>query len=212
MRHQIVTIAFGRYIFAQNFQQHMKTYSYPYLLTWIAKLLEGINTSHTNEDDDNKNVYIELNLKRMERLDKTIVLQDEVVKVLEKIEQPQQWIVITEAWCGDSAQSLPYIHKMAEVNPEKIKLDIILRDENMDVMKNYQTKGTNSIPILVCRDEEGNDLFVWGPRPATANSMFNEWKNSESRKEEFELQLHTWYTQDKGNEIQLEIKDLIEKL
>jgi hypothetical protein len=42
------------------------------------------------------------------------------------------WLVISEGWCGDAAQLLPIINKMA-VESGKIDLRIVLRDENEEL-------------------------------------------------------------------------------
>ncbi|MCK7526094.1 MAG: thioredoxin family protein [Ignavibacteriales bacterium] len=41
---------------------------------------------------------------------------NETKQVFDKINQTQKWIVITETWCGDSAQNLPVIAKLAQLN------------------------------------------------------------------------------------------------
>ena len=64
------------------------------------------------------------------------------------------WIVITENWCGDSAQKLPYMGKIASLN-QKIVLKIIPRDSNTDIMNNYLANRTISNSILISFDEDG---------------------------------------------------------
>jgi hypothetical protein len=47
--------------------------------------------------------YTALNVVRMNRLDKTTVLQDDLRQALDALERPLLWLVLTEAWCPDSA-------------------------------------------------------------------------------------------------------------
>ena len=54
-------------------------------------------------------------------MNRELILRDEI----DKIEDNQLWMVITENWCGDSAQNLPYIARIASLN-KKIELRIIL--------------------------------------------------------------------------------------
>jgi len=42
--------------------------------------------------------YTKMNIARMRRLDKTTRLSHETLEKLGKINQPQTWLVITEAW------------------------------------------------------------------------------------------------------------------
>jgi hypothetical protein len=49
-------------------------------------------------------------------------------------------------------------------------------------------------------------LFVWGPRPASAQKLLVEHKNNPNEtKEEFYKKLQLWYAHDRGNELQREI-------
>lgn len=149
-----------------------------------------------------------LNIQRMIRIDKTyepgIDIRDEV----EKITDNQLWMVITENWCGDSAQNLPYIAKIASLN-SKIDLRIILRDSNPDIMNNYLTDGTMSIPKLVAFDREGNELFRWGARPKAAQELVSELKRQGFEKKYFLEKLHSWYARNRGTDTEREILQLL---
>ncbi len=151
--------------------------------------------------------YTSLNLRRMERLHKTLKLQPALIECMGLIERPQRWIVITEAWCGDSAQCLPVIGHLAAVAPAKVDLRVILRDENPHWMELYHTNGSKSIPKLVAFDSAGQEVFRWGPRPAEAQQLLMAWKADPDAKsfEEFERELHTWYTRDKTRATQREL-------
>lgn len=156
--------------------------------------------------------YTKLNLQRMKRWDKTFGLRKEVLDFMSTI-LPQDWWVITEGWCGDSAQNLPAIEKMAEASDGKINLRIVLRDENPQIMDQYLTNGTSrSIPILAAFDKEGSPLFKWGPRPYGAQMLLTAWRNNPARPsfEAFEQEVHTWYTMDKGSALQDEFMNLLQ--
>ena len=79
------------------------------------------------------------------------------------------WLVLTEAWCGDAAQSLPIINKMAEVS-DNITLRLILRDENLDVMDQFLQNGrSRSIPKLICHQRRYS-RSAWRLGTASASS------------------------------------------
>lgn len=166
---------------------------------------------------DNKTLVLAdftlLNKRRMSRINKTIDLDAELIKVLDTFTVEQQWVVITEAWCGDSAQSLPLIGKMANYS-EKINLKIVLRDENPELMDRYLTNGSKSIPKPVVFDGMDNELFSWGPRPAPAQELLANWKSEPAGRnwEDFETELHTWYAKDKTKTIQQEFIQLLSNL
>ena len=112
-----------------------KSKSYQEYRTFIAKLAQDGQTSGANLSLDYVN-YTKLNESRMHRLDKTMQVVADVKLVLENLSKESIWLVLSESWCGDAAQVLPVINKMAEVS-DKIDLRIVLRDENEYLMNLY---------------------------------------------------------------------------
>ncbi len=161
-----------------------------------------------NEHDLELFEYKKLNIQRSARIEKIYDVSDELKSEIQNIKDKQIWMVITEAWCGDSAQNLPYIAKMASLN-FNIELKIILRDSNLDVMDLYLTNGARSIPKLVALDENGNELFTWGPRPKAAQDLMKQWKDEGIVKPELYEKLHLWYGRNRGREIESEFLKII---
>ncbi|WP_375016758.1 thioredoxin family protein [Geomicrobium sp. JSM 1781026] len=72
-------------------------------------------------------------------------------------------IVITEDWCGDAMVNMPILMKIGEST--NMKLSILQRDQNLELMDQYLTNGkSRSIPIFIFLDEQGNEFCKWGPR------------------------------------------------
>ena len=145
-----------------------------------------------------------MNISRFKILYIRFEISLDMKKALDKIEQPQDWFVISEGWCGDSAQSLPLIAKIA-ASSDKINLAIVLRDDNSEIMNAYLTNGGASVPKLIARDRAtGNDLFTWGARPSKIQQMVLDYKEefTLNDKAEFNKNLHLWYARDKGLSIQ----------
>ena len=151
--------------------------------------------------------YVGLNKKRQERWDKNGLISDALKTTMSEINSPQKWVLITEPWCGDAAHSVPFISKIAETNPN-IELEIQLRDSGSEI-DNYLTNGGKSIPILVVRNENSEDLFVWGPRPNDAQNVHLANLDTDKSMEEKKVELQKWYNQDKGQELQKEILALL---
>ena len=103
-----------------------KSKSYQEYRNFIAKLAQDGQTSGANLSLDYVN-YTKLNESRMHRLDKTMQVVADVKLVLENLSKESIWLVLSESWCGDAAQVLPVINKMAEVS-DKIDLRIVLLD------------------------------------------------------------------------------------
>jgi hypothetical protein len=151
---------------------------------------------------------LKLNIQRMKRIEKTYSVSGEMLQQLSSIKENQMWLLISEPWCGDSAQIVPRIVKIAEMN-SSIELKILLRDENTEVMDLYLTNGTISIPKLIAFDENYNEVFQWGPRPAAAQKIASSLKSAGIEKAEINKELQLWYGRDCGREIEKEISELV---
>jgi thiol-disulfide isomerase/thioredoxin len=154
--------------------------------------------------------YTKLNDRRMRRWDKTIKISKETQQKISEFNQKMTLLIITESWCGDAAHVIPALNKMAELNPN-IDVKLVLRDENLELMDMFLTKGGRAIPkVIMIDDETGAVLSTYGPRPSEASSYVNRFiaKNG-SLTPEFKEDLQHWYNGDKGQNI---IKDVIEIL
>lgn len=174
-------------------------------------LLEGKATGIEQSDDLTH--YSTLNETRMNRLDKTMKITDENSLKLKSLKREYIWLVISEGWCGDAAQILPILHKMAEESG-KIDLKIVLRDENEDLMNLFLTKKAKAIPIVIVIDKETSEVVgSWGPRPKAAADLIKNYKKEfgaldETAKNDLQL----WYLHDKGLSTQEELINLMENL
>lgn len=166
------------------------------------------NPDKTNTDDMKFYDYRKLNLQRSQRIEKTYSPSSELIMLINKINTKQIWMVLTESWCGDSAQCLPFIARAASLN-SNIILKILLRDSNLEIMDRYLTNGSRSIPKLVAFDENGDEIFQWGPRPKAAQALINNLKKEGIIPPELYDKLNLWYGRDRGKEIEKELIELL---
>lgn len=187
-------------------------FNYTQYMNWIKVLVEE-NKASGDKQTPALISFTSLNLKRMQRLNKTIEIHNRILDVLVGLKQKQIWYVIAETWCGDCAQNLPIIGKIAEHSNGLIDLRIILRDENNEWMEKYPTNGSKSIPKLISFNTSGKDLFSWGARPEYAQQLLNKWKKNADNIswDDFEKELHLWYAKDKTQTIQNEFYELLSK-
>lgn len=148
--------------------------------------------------------YAKLNVSRMKRWWKQLVLNETLVETLKRFSSAQHWIIIAEPWCGDAAPAIPFLIKLCEINP-LFTYDIQLRDQEPFLINQYLTNGSKSIPKLIVRDNAGNDLFTWGPRPAAAQILVDELAKANADLDTKATQLQNWYNQDKGQSMQEEL-------
>lgn len=186
--------------------------SHPYLE--YKKLVSDLlleNKSTGREQSEDLTHYSSLNETRMHRLDKTIKITDENKQKLKDLKGEYIWLVISEGWCGDAAQLLPIVDKMA-TESGKIEVRIVLRDENEDFMKLFLTNKSKSIPIVVIINKEtGSVIGKWGPRPKGALTLIENYKKEFGVIDEtVKTDLQIWYLHDKGLSTQDEIIALMQ--
>ncbi len=181
---------------------------------YFAKFVAKVNDiDPVTLDEKQRNAWEakRLNLQRSLRVEKTYKLPEALKAAVRQIQTPQLWMVITEDWCGDSAQVLPQIVKIADEN-DSITLRIVPRDSNLDIMEQYLTDGKMGVPKIVAFDEDGNELFTWGPRPKEAAELFAEAATQGIPKTEIYPKLHLWYGRDRGKAVDREFLEIISKL
>jgi len=177
------------------------TYTYQEYRDLVSNLLAEGKSTGPNQSEDLTN-YSMLNDRRMKRLDKTIKISEETRQKVQALKETQTWLVLTEGWCGDAAQNLPVLNKIAELN-ENINMKFVLRDENLELMDLFLTNGGRSIPKLIALDKNNNVLKTWGPRPSFANKMVDEYKAKNGNLDaQFKQDLQVWYNKDKGKNTQ----------
>lgn len=153
--------------------------------------------------------FTKLNRQRMRRLDKTVTLLPEVVDAAASLGRRMIWLVITEGWCGDAAQNVPIIEKIARAS-RTIETRYVPRDENLELVDQYLTNGARSIPKLLALDAETHEVLgTWGARPPAAQSLYARLKNADAPKDEIMEALQRWYIKDRGVSIQREFVELI---
>jgi len=105
-------------------------------------------------------------------------------------------LVIAEDWCGDASSTVPVLARLASDAPG-LELRVILRDQNPEVMDQYLTNGSRSIPIVIALDDRFRELGHWGPRPRELQAwvMAN---RLTVPKAELYPQVRHWYARDHG--------------
>lgn len=172
-------------------------------------LLEG-KTTGENQSEAMFN-YGKLNRQRMNRLEKTTVLNDSLKEKARNVERKMIWLIITEGWCGDAAQNIPVIEKIA-AESANIETRYVLRDENSELMDRYLTYNARSIPKLIALDAETlEEIGTWGPRPQVAMNYFFEMRKSGMEKSQMMENLQRWYLADKNRTLQKEFEVLLDE-
>ncbi|GAB4250404.1 MAG: thioredoxin family protein [Vicingaceae bacterium] len=184
----------------KNLIEKAHSFTYQEYVDYVQKLYDE-NKVTGAEQSEAKLEATKINLSRMNRIYKTTNIDEKIINCINSKNVEQNWVLIVEGWCGDSAQVTPIIAKLADAFKDKINLRLILRDVNEEIMNHFLTNGARAIPKLIVFDKDfKNVLATWGARPEKIQKMVVDYKNSNETfdKDEFNKALHTWYAKDKG--------------
>lgn len=186
-------------------------YTYEEYSALIESLLSRDKTTGENHSEKMLH-YTKMNLYRMKRIERRLELLPELSHRLNEVERSMTWLILTEAWCGDAAQSLPVIQRAADQTP-KIHTRYILRDEHPEIMNNFLThEKSRSIPKVICLDSKTLEVLgTWGPRSNEAQHVFDSANQIEGiLHQEVAEKLHKWYADDNTKSIQNELKSVLD--
>lgn len=169
------------------------------------RMADNFNTTR----DEKVKGYIQLNQRRMHRVEKTYTISQEVTNQLKSLKHKIYWLILTEHWCGDASQSLPVFNAIAEASNGIIEMKLLYRDQHSDLMDKYLTNGTKSIPKLIQLDKHFNVTGIWGPRPGIAQKLVKELRSNSESVSTYGNQLHLWYAKDKQKSLESEIVKLL---
>jgi thiol-disulfide isomerase/thioredoxin len=174
--------------------------------------VEAHTVNGTNSGDEVTEAlaeYTALNNQRMKRLDKTLKLLTKHQEFLSAFHKEVYFLIITESWCGDAAQTMPMMNKVAEA--AGIDFKVVLRDENPLLMDHFLTNGARSIAKLLLIDKNTDlPITTWGPRPTKATQLVAEEKASKGELlPEFKQVLQNWYNKDKGKDTEQDLMEML---
>jgi thioredoxin-like negative regulator of GroEL len=164
-----------------------------------------------NNADAKIKEYINLNQHRMTRVEKTYTVSETLAQQVKQLTHKTYWLILTEHWCGDAAQTLPAFQKVAELSNGTIEMKLVYRDENPELMDAYITGESRSIPKLIQLDAHDNVTGIWGPRPSEAQKLVKQLKSNPETAASYSTELHKWYAHDKQKSLETEIMKLVHR-
>ena len=154
--------------------------------------------------------YTQQNLAHLDRAYALPLLPD-LVAALTELARPEQWLVLGEAWCPDTAHVVPVLARLAEESAGNVHLHVLLRSEHPALMAAHQTNGGNSIPKLIRHERAtGAHLGDWGPRPAAAQALAHQLHaDKELHTNTIITTMNAWYHADNGLTMHQELLELL---
>jgi hypothetical protein len=120
-------------------------------------------------------------------------------------------LVVAEDWCGDSANTIPYLARLVDGAPERLALRIIDSTTGRPVMEANRTPDDRAAtPTVVALTEDGAFAGAWIERPSTAQAWFLE-RQKTVMQHPLHEQLMKWYADDAGRTTVAEIAALLER-
>jgi len=186
-----------------------RSQSYQEYRDMVAKLV--VDESATGNKATAERIdFTKLNDRRMKRWDKTLKVSDDFKEKVAAFNEKITWLVITESWCGDAAHIMPVINRIAELN-DNISFKTVIRDDNEDLMNQFLTDGSKSIPKLIMLDDATGDVInTYGSRPSVATKLVNDYKTEFGKlTPEFKEDLQVWYNKDKGQNVMEDLTHML---
>lgn len=185
------------------------TYTYTQYRQLIDQLLADNRTTGPNQSA----FYVDYTRQNVERMNKAEALLSIPSNLAEQVTKQYQFLLISEAWCGDASYTVPVIAALSKALPAT-DLSIILRDEHLEIMDRFLTNGGRSIAKLIIIDPTTHKVLAdWGPRPSEAQKIVDDMKKMpDFNQKEMALELFKWYEADKGKSTLNEILEVLKKL
>lgn len=118
-------------------------------------------------------------------------------------------LAVAEDWCGDSANTVPYLARLAEQVPG-LDLRIVDSKRGRWVMEKHRTPdGRAATPTIVLLGPDGAEVGVFVERPAALRAWVDENKPKLSD-DDFQAAKMKWYREDRGRSTVAEVVALIE--
>ena len=124
---------------------------------------------------------------------------------------PGTWrlLVVAEDWCGDSANTIPYVAKLVDV-AGNLDMRIINSEVGRAIMDAHLTPdGRGATPTVILLSESYEEAGCFIERPRVLQSWWLDNADKLEQKDRLD-QKYAWYDEDQGQETLAEIVEMIE--
>ena len=91
-------------------------------------------------------------------------LNDEQRRLVVGFSREMRVLVVSGIWCGDCVQQCPLLERIAEANPQRIKLCFVDRDQHRDLSDQLRINGGDRVPVAVFMAEDYEFCSALGDR------------------------------------------------
>lgn len=134
----------------------------------------------------------------------------DVVERLRALPAPRYLLALTEDWCGDAVNTLPFVARLADEVPQ-LEFRVLERDQNLDLMDAHLSGTSRAIPVVIVLDEHYRELGWWGSRPEPLQRWVKSEESQQLETEDRYREVRRWYARDQGRTAMEEITQLLER-
>ena len=132
----------------------------------------------------------------------------EVVERFKKAAAGLTLLVIAEAACSDSVQTLPYVSKLASL--AGVELRIVGKSAGLAVLEQHKSPDNRTATPTIVLLREGKDVGAFVERPVTLQTWMTGFAQTLSQQERLSRKT-SWYDWDRGDSTVAEVVALAEK-
>lgn len=92
------------------------------------------------------------------------VLKPDQVRLVQGFVREMKVLVVSGIWCGDCSQQCPFFARIAEANPERVRLRLVDRDQHADLSKQLRINEGDRVPVVVFMAEDDSLIWTFGDR------------------------------------------------
>lgn len=133
----------------------------------------------------------------------------DLITRMRALPEKRRLLVVTEDWCSDSANTVPYIARLVDGAPERLEMRLINSQLGKAVMEAHRTPdGRAATATLVVLGDDGRLIGAWTERPSSTQAWFLE-KQKTTMQKPLKEELIAWYAKDAGKTTVAEIADIL---
>lgn len=190
-------------------------------LVAVAWVTDARLSAHPVQDTDSQGLYAK-GITFREFLENARARRDEwrahyndatvspaLITLMRALPGKRRLLIVTEDWCADSANTIPYVARLVDGAPERLEMRLINSQLGKAVMDAHRTPdGRAATPTVVVLGADGRIIGAWTERPSSIQAWFLE-KQKTTMQKPLHDELLEWYAKDAGMTTVAEIADLL---
>lgn len=94
----------------------------------------------------------------------SVSLTQAQARLVRSFQRDMHLLVSSGTWCGDCVQQVPLLQRIAEANPERVRLRILDRDQHRDLAELVRINGGDRVPVVLLLAEDFELCSIFGDR------------------------------------------------